>query len=81
MKYPSSDGTEIIYAENDARINASLPEVEEAMRIAGKPFTYEIYRGADHGFLRSRNVPDEADRAWANILSFLATELEGGGTN
>lgn len=64
-----------VYAENDARINASLPEVEDLMKAAGKSFEPEIYPGANHGFIRSRNVPDEADRAWANILAFLEREL------
>ena len=64
-----------VYGENDARINASLPEVEGAMASAGKSYEYEIYPGANHGFLRSRNVPDEADRAWANIFAFLERTL------
>jgi carboxymethylenebutenolidase len=67
-----------VYAENDARINASLPEVESAMADAGKSYDYEIYPGANHGFLRSRNVPDEADRAWANIFAFLERTLTTG---
>jgi len=66
-----------VYAENDARINASLPEVEAAMAAAGKSFDYEIYPGANHGFIRSRNVPEEADRAWQNVLAFLSRHLEG----
>ncbi len=66
-----------VYAENDARINASLPEVEAAMEAAGKSYELEIYPGANHGFLRSRNVPEEADRAWENIIAFLARELGG----
>ncbi len=64
-----------VYAENDARISASLPDVEAQMKAAGKEFDYEVYKGANHGFLRSRNVPDEADRAWADIVSFLNREL------
>lgn len=65
-----------VYAENDARINASLPEVEAGMEAAGKAYDYEIYAGANHGFIRSRNVPDEADRAWQNVLKFLAENLD-----
>jgi carboxymethylenebutenolidase len=64
-----------VYAENDARINASLPEVEQAMAAAGKAYDLEIYPGANHGFLRSRNVPNEADRAWDNIFEFLNRTL------
>jgi carboxymethylenebutenolidase len=65
-----------VYAENDARINASLQEVEEAMAAAGNVYDYQIYPGANHGFLRSRNVPEEADRAWADIFAFLNRTLE-----
>jgi carboxymethylenebutenolidase len=64
-----------VYAENDARINAALPDVEEAMSEAGKSYEYEIYPGANHGFLRSRNVPEEADRAWQDIVAFLGKNL------
>lgn len=64
-----------VYAENDARINAELPEVEAAMDAAGKAYEFEIYPGANHGFLRSRNVPDEADRAWSTIFAFLDRTL------
>jgi len=70
-----------VYAENDARISAALPEVEQQMRAAGKPFEYEIYKGANHGFIRSRNVPEEADRAWRNILAFLGAHLDGSDNN
>lgn len=69
-----------VYAENDGRINTALPDVEAAMEAAGKPFQYTIYPGANHGFIRSRNVPEEADRAWADILAFLSEELEGSGS-
>lgn len=64
-----------VYAENDARINAELPDVEAAMDAAGNAYEFEIYPGANHGFLRSRNVPDEADRAWATIFAFLEETL------
>jgi len=70
-----------VYAENDARVSAALPDVEAAMKTAGKPFHYTIYKGANHGFIRSRNVPEEADRAWADIVAFLSEKLEGGGQN
>jgi len=70
-----------VYAENDARVSASLPDVEAAMKAAGKPFDYTIYKGANHGFIRSRNVPEEADRAWADILAFLGEKLEGSKSN
>jgi carboxymethylenebutenolidase len=66
-----------VYAENDARINANLPEVERAMREAGKTFRHTIYPGTGHGFLRTRNEPSQADRAWRDILAFLRERLGG----
>lgn len=65
-----------VYGENDARINANLPDVERAMQQAGKSFRHTVYPGAGHGFLRSRDVPAEADRAWADILRFLGQQLD-----
>jgi carboxymethylenebutenolidase len=66
-----------VYAENDARINANLPEVERAMREAGKTFRHTIYPGTGHGFLRTRNEPSQAERAWGDILAFLRERLGG----
>lgn len=64
-----------VYGENDARINASLPEVETAMREAGKQYTKTIYPGAGHGFLRTRQPTDVAGRAWSDIVGFLGEQL------
>ncbi|TPW19381.1 MAG: Dienelactone hydrolase and related enzyme (Modular protein) [Elusimicrobia bacterium] len=46
------------YAENDARINASLPDVEKAMKAAGKRFEPVTYAGGGHGFMRGGQDPD-----------------------
>ena len=37
------------YAENDARVNETLPETTEAMRTAGKTFEPQIYPARDTG--------------------------------
>lgn len=67
------------YAGNDARINASLPQVEAAMKAAGKAFEPVIYDGAGHGFMRagedpSGNEPNRKARSdawvrWKTLLS------------
>jgi carboxymethylenebutenolidase len=49
------------YAENDARINASLPTITELMQKAGKTYEKEIYSGAGHGFIRAGEAPDASD--------------------
>ena len=65
-----------VYAENDARINADLPEVEQAMRAKDKSYRYTIYPGAGHAFLRRGEPVQEVERAWRDIFAFLAAKLE-----
>jgi carboxymethylenebutenolidase len=66
------------YAGNDARINATLPDAREQMKIAGKSFDAVTYDGAGHGFMRAGEAPDasEANRkartdAWARWRALL----------
>lgn len=46
------------YGENDARINAGIPEVEGLMKKGSKSYQPVIYKGAGHGFLRAGEGPD-----------------------
>ena len=67
-----------IYGENDARINAALPEVNAAMEQRGKTFTQEVYPGTGHGFLkpgREGHDGPQPERAWARILEFYRARL------
>jgi carboxymethylenebutenolidase len=64
-----------VYGQNDARITASVPDAERAMRAAGKRYTATVYPGAGHGFLRTREPPAEAARAWQDILAFLGNTV------
>ncbi len=67
-----------IYGEDDARINASLPDVNAAMEKYGKTFTQEVYPGTGHGFLKpGRQGSDgpEPERAWKRILEFYRARL------
>ena len=41
-----------VYGEDDARIDASLPDVERQMNAAKKSFRYKKYPGTGHGFLK-----------------------------
>ena len=68
------------YGENDARVNATLPKSEEAMKSAGKKYEPVIYQGAGHGFMRSgekanpnyREADGKArDEAWARWKTLL----------
>lgn len=46
------------YAENDARINATLPATVEAMKELKKAFDPVTYAGAGHGFMRAGEAPE-----------------------
>jgi carboxymethylenebutenolidase len=65
-------------AENDARVNATIPKAEELMKAAGKKYEPVIYKGAGHGFMREGEMPtaNEAnkkarDDAWARWKTLL----------
>lgn len=49
------------YAENDARVNATIPKGEELMKAAGKKYEPVVYKGAGHGFMREGEAPESTD--------------------
>ena len=66
------------YAENDARVDTTVPKAEELMKAAGKKYEPVIYKGAGHGFMREGEMPtaNEAnkkarDDAWARWKALL----------
>jgi carboxymethylenebutenolidase len=71
------------YAENDERVDATIPKAEELMKAAGKKYEPVIYKGAGHGFMRSgepsnpqvregdRKARDEAWTRWKTLLKQL----------
>ena len=66
------------YAENDARVGATIPKAEELMKAAGKKYEPVIYKGAGHGFMREGEMPNanEANRkarddAWTRWKTLL----------
>ena len=71
------------YAENDERVNATIPKAEELMKAAGKKYKPVIYKGAGHGFMRSgepnnpamreadKKARDEAWARWKKLLKQL----------
>jgi carboxymethylenebutenolidase len=67
-----------VYGENDQRIDATLPDVAAKMEASGKTFTYEVYPGTGHGFLKpGRQGSDgpQVARAWQRILEFYRARL------
>jgi carboxymethylenebutenolidase len=65
-----------VYAENDAHIDAGLPDAMAAMRAAGKDYPHTVYPGVGHGFLRTREKPEVADSAWSAVIRFFRAAEE-----
>jgi carboxymethylenebutenolidase len=68
------------YAENDERVDATIPKGEELMKAVGKKYEPVIYKGAGHGFMRSGEPNNPAvregdkkarDEAWARWKTLL----------
>ena len=59
------------YAGNDARINAALPATTQAMTELNKTFEPVTYEGAGHGFMRSGDAPEPADKSDADYQKQL----------
>jgi carboxymethylenebutenolidase len=72
------------YGENDARIDAMIPQAVKDMKAAGKFYEPVTYAGAGHGFMRAGQAPDaspENKKAWedgfARMLKILAADSAG----
>lgn len=66
------------YAGNDARIDATLPATQKAMKDLGKTYQPVTYDGAGHGFMRAGEAPDASEgnnkartEAWDRWKSLL----------
>lgn len=63
------------YASTDKPITGKIPAFAEAMKAAGKEFSYYVYE-ADHGFtLRGTKFPEAARLALLRSKAFLAARL------
>ena len=67
------------YAGKDERINATIPEFEQALKTAGKPYELFVYEGANHAFNNDTSAAryDEAAAklAWGRTLEFFKKHL------
>ena len=67
------------YAGDDARIGATIPDAQAAMKQAGKTYDPVTYDGAKHGFMRAGEDPANTidankkarDEAWERWLKLL----------
>lgn len=65
-----------LYGQNDERVVADVPSTDSAMKTMKKTYTYHIYDGAEHGFLRMQNGGDGSNlkasqQAWPATIDWL----------
>ena len=65
-----------VYAENDARIDAGLQDLDTSIKRLRLDYQYRVYPGVGHAFLQTREKPEVADTAWAAIERFFRTQLD-----
>jgi carboxymethylenebutenolidase len=67
------------YAGLDERINAGIPEYEQALKDAGVNYTIHMYEGANHAFhndtSEARYDPQAAELAWSRTIDFFKQHL------
>ncbi len=69
-----------LYGGDDARVDATVPPAEAAMRALGKTFEPHTFAGAGHGFLRQQEGKDGANlsasrQAWPLTVAFFRKHL------
>jgi carboxymethylenebutenolidase len=69
-----------LYGGEDARVNATVPAADSALRALGKPFEAHTFPGAGHGFLRQQDGQQGANlaaarQAWPLTVAFFRANL------
>ncbi|HJQ09829.1 MAG TPA: dienelactone hydrolase family protein [Gemmatimonadaceae bacterium] len=70
-----------LYAGNDARVDATIPAADSALKALRRTYIYNIYPGAGHGFLRQQTGMDGANMnatkaAWPATIAWFRKYLE-----
>lgn len=70
-----------LYGGEDARVGATIPPADSAMRALGKEYSHYSFAGAGHGFLRGQDQMNGANlaaarAAWPMTIKFFRTNLE-----
>jgi carboxymethylenebutenolidase len=63
-----------VYAEQDTRINADIPKVEEQLKKSGTPYRITTFPGVNHAFHNDtgqRYNADQAQRAWTAAIEWI----------
>ena len=70
-----------LYGGEDHGITDTVPQLDEAMRKAGKSFAHHVYPGARHAFFNDTRLqvyhPESAADAWKRVNEFFRSELKG----
>ena len=67
-----------IYAEQDTRITATSPQMEEQLKRAGVPYQISVIQGVNHAFHNdtgARYAPDAAQKAWVATVEWFRKYL------
>jgi len=69
-----------LYGGNDARVDATIPPADSALRALGRIYVPTIYNGAGHGFLRQQTGMDGANmaatrQAWPATIAWFRKYL------
>ena len=69
-----------LYGGDDARVNATIPATEAALKKLGRTYDVHVYDRAGHGFLRAQDGRDGANlkatqQAWPRVVAFLRQHL------
>jgi carboxymethylenebutenolidase len=54
-----------LYGGSDARVDATIPPADSALRALGRTYEHTLYPGAGHGFLRQQSGMNGANLAAA----------------
>jgi len=69
-----------LYGGDDARVGATVPPADSAMKALGKRFEHRSFAGAGHGFLRQQDGQNGANlaaakQAWPMTIAFFRSTL------
>ena len=70
-----------LYGGNDARVNATIPVADSALRALGRTYQQNIYPGAGHGFLKQQGGMNGANltasrAAWPATIEWFRRYLD-----
>ncbi|TME61117.1 MAG: dienelactone hydrolase family protein [Chloroflexi bacterium] len=70
-----------VYAEQDTRITATAPQMEEVLKQAGVPYAITVYPGVNHAFHNDTNAAGDrynatqAQKAWVATIEWFRKYL------